>query len=290
MTAKTHKIKQLLLAAASLTACFLTSVSVLLPTDVSAATKATYALSCEQGKVEVKKNKVACSKGSDTVTIQGVGSKADAAKNNNPYPTTIDLSIVSVDCGSSSPTKVQLGDTIKEFKCEKGTPKSVKITDTIDANTKAKTKVQVYSIDQSGETTGGNLRAKDSNCKPTDGNCADCQNTENGTPEGCPGCENGKCVDQAADPNAICNKANGCDLVAKYVQPAINLFSVSFGLIAVISLIVAGIQYSASTGDPQAVSKAKDRIIKTIFAIVAYFFLYALLQFLIPGGVFNRTV
>lgn len=79
-----------------------------------------------------------------------------------------------------------------------------------------------------------------------------------------------------------------CDFVGKYINPFIRLLTAAFGIIAVGSLIVGGIQYSASAGDPQKVTKAKTRIVNTIIAIVAYFFLYGFLQFLIPGGLFNR--
>jgi hypothetical protein len=85
----------------------------------------------------------------------------------------------------------------------------------------------------------------------------------------------------AASPNCT---TRHCDLISTYVNPAINLFSVMFGLIAVISIILGGIQYSASEGDPQKASKAKNRIVNTIFAIFAYALLYGFLQFLVPGG------
>jgi hypothetical protein len=84
-----------------------------------------------------------------------------------------------------------------------------------------------------------------------------------------------------------CNYKSGCDLIANYVNPAINLLSAMFGLIAVISLIMGGIQYSASEGDPQKASQAKSRLYNTLIAIFAYLFLYAILQFLIPGGLFK---
>ncbi|PIZ61585.1 hypothetical protein COY17_04140 [Candidatus Saccharibacteria bacterium CG_4_10_14_0_2_um_filter_52_9] len=93
--------------------------------------------------------------------------------------------------------------------------------------------------------------------------------------------------DPAADPNAECSK-NRCDFIKKYVNPFINLLSISFGFIAVISIIMGGIQYSGSRGDPQNVTLAKQRISRTILAIVVYFFLYAFLQFIIPGGIFKR--
>src|SRR5688572_18961658 len=94
-------------------------------------------------------------------------------------------------------------------------------------------------------------------------------------PAGCPGGADGpkapgtKCpdnkdtskpyIDPAADPNANCSN-DRCDWIKKYVNPFIQLLSVSFGLIAVISLIMGGIQYAGSTGDPQKVTLAKQRI------------------------------
>lgn len=90
-------------------------------------------------------------------------------------------------------------------------------------------------------------------------------------------------------PALACSKASGCDLVVNYVNPAINLLSVMFGLIAVASLIMGGIQYSASEGDPQKASQAKSRIANTIMAIFAYALLYGFLQFLVPGGFLHRT-
>lgn len=98
------------------------------------------------------------------------------------------------------------------------------------------------------------------------------------------------CLQDAAEPSTdknACTGYNNCDLIQLYLNPLIDLLSAAFGLIAVISLIMGGIEYSSSEGDPQKSSKAKNRIAKTIVAIVAYFFLYAFLQFIVPGGVFN---
>jgi len=85
-----------------------------------------------------------------------------------------------------------------------------------------------------------------------------------------------------------CSNNNGCDLIGKYVDPTINLLSALFGLVAAGSLIIGGIQYTASEGDPQKASKAKTRMVNTVFAILAYAVLYGFFQFLVPGGVFNR--
>jgi hypothetical protein len=97
----------------------------------------------------------------------------------------------------------------------------------------------------------------------------------------------------ATDANAKCeadSSNGGCDLIKKYVNPTIQLLSIVFGLIAVISLILGGIQYSAAAGDSQKITNAKKRISLTLIAIVAYAFLYGALDFLIPGGLFNRDI
>lgn len=102
-------------------------------------------------------------------------------------------------------------------------------------------------------------------------------------------CTKVDCTDPAAkkyDKKHKCNR-DGCDLVDKYINPTIELLSGIIGLIASISLIAGGIQYSAAGGDPQKISAAKNRISKTILALVAYMFLAAFLQFIVPGGVFR---
>jgi hypothetical protein len=83
-----------------------------------------------------------------------------------------------------------------------------------------------------------------------------------------------------------CDNDN-CDFVGRYINPAINMLSGAFGIIVVISLILGGIQYTTSAGDPQKVAQAKKRIINTVVALVAFFFLFGFLQFLIPGGLFG---
>jgi uncharacterized membrane protein YraQ (UPF0718 family) len=96
------------------------------------------------------------------------------------------------------------------------------------------------------------------------------------------------CAAGACEDSAVECKQNNCDLIRKYVNPGINLLSLSFGVIAAGSLITGGIQYSASAGDAQKVTNAKKRIFNTLLAVLAYLFLYSFLQFLVPGGIFNR--
>jgi hypothetical protein len=129
-----------------------------------------------------------------------------------------------------------------------------------------------------GTTADGSPAA----CLPGDALCSVCQ-SNNASPSECGKCTSADCADSAA----TCDN-NSCDLIRKYVNPFINVFSVIFGLVAVISLILGGINYTTSEGDPQKTSRAKSRIANTIFAILGYIFLYSFLQFIVPGGVFNR--
>jgi len=65
----------------------------------------------------------------------------------------------------------------------------------------------------------------------------------------------------------------------------IRFLSYGAGMIIVGSLVVGGIQYTASQGDPQATSAAVNRIRSTFIALLLYLFAYAILNYLIPGRV-----
>lgn len=75
--------------------------------------------------------------------------------------------------------------------------------------------------------------------------------------------------------------------VEKYINPFIYLLSGLVGVLAVISIIMAGIQYASSADDPGVVTKAKQRMFNTVIGLVAYIFLYAFFDYLVPGGFFK---
>lgn len=78
-------------------------------------------------------------------------------------------------------------------------------------------------------------------------------------------------------------------LFAKYINPLIQVLSALVGIAVVISIIFGGIQYVTSTGDPQRAEAGKKRIIESLVGLVAFMLLYAFLQFVMPGGVFNGS-
>ena len=73
-------------------------------------------------------------------------------------------------------------------------------------------------------------------------------------------------------------------IYTNYITPGIDFLSVGVGVVVLAMIIIGAIQYSASSGNPQALASAKKRIINAIIALLLYALLFAFLNFLIPGG------
>jgi hypothetical protein len=65
----------------------------------------------------------------------------------------------------------------------------------------------------------------------------------------------------------------------------IRILSDGVGIVIVASMIVAGIQYSASSGDPNATNIAIKRVRANVTALLFYIFGYALINFIVPGQI-----
>lgn len=94
----------------------------------------------------------------------------------------------------------------------------------------------------------------------------------------------------AASPNGIADPAltgdgTGGGLFSKYIIPFTNFLAAAVGLIVVISIIYGAIEYSSAGGDPNKAAKARNRIQKAIVSLIVFFFLYAILQWIVPGGI-----
>jgi len=86
------------------------------------------------------------------------------------------------------------------------------------------------------------------------------------------------CVDEES-----CVKQNP---ILQWINFFINLFSVVIIIGSAIMIAVAGIQYTTSRDNPQSVQAAKQKIWNVLIGLIAFFFLYAFVQWIIPGGVF----
>lgn len=82
--------------------------------------------------------------------------------------------------------------------------------------------------------------------------------------------------------------------IIKDINLIVNFLSIGVGVVVIAMIIIGGIQYIlagsdvASPGKPSAVAAAKQRIVNSLIALVAYLFIFAFLQWLIPGGLFDQ--
>lgn len=84
-----------------------------------------------------------------------------------------------------------------------------------------------------------------------------------------------KCIDNPSEGGAI--------LV--YTKQAILLVSGMIGGIIVLMIIISGVQYIISMGNPTGIAGAKKRLTNAITALVIFIMAYAIINFLLPGGI-----
>lgn len=97
--------------------------------------------------------------------------------------------------------------------------------------------------------------------------------------------------DEVEDVTIDLNPAGKCDGVRNCITPIIKKVAralvIGFGVIVAIMMIVGGIQYMAARENPQEVQSAKSKIYNAVIAIFVYIFIFAFMQWLIPGGLFS---
>jgi hypothetical protein len=75
--------------------------------------------------------------------------------------------------------------------------------------------------------------------------------------------------------------------IVKDINQVVGFLSAGVGIIVTGVIIVGGIQYMTAGDNPQAITAAKKRITNGLIALVAFLFMFAFLQWLVPGGVFG---
>lgn len=94
-----------------------------------------------------------------------------------------------------------------------------------------------------------------------------------------------KCAPLGNDCNGLTN--NQClakNPITNYINDAIAFLSAGIGIVIIGMIIVGGIQYSAAGDNSAAIQAAKQRIINALIALFAFLFLFAFVQWLVPGG------
>lgn len=83
----------------------------------------------------------------------------------------------------------------------------------------------------------------------------------------------------------ISNDPAGGGAIVYYLKEILRLVNELVGAIIILVIIIAGIQYMISAGDPTKVKAAKGRLTNAFTALILYMLMFAILNFLIPGGV-----
>ena len=99
---------------------------------------------------------------------------------------------------------------------------------------------------------------------------------------GATGSDNSGIYEQPCE-NENVSKDN-CGIIA-YLVDFINILSGLVGIVVTISLVFWGIQYTTARDNPQQAATARLRITQTVLSLLAYLFIFAFLQWLVPGGV-----
>lgn len=65
---------------------------------------------------------------------------------------------------------------------------------------------------------------------------------------------------------------------------SLDILTVGVGIVGVLGIVIVGIQYLTAGGNEEQTRKAKRRMLEIVIGLVAYVLLYALLNWLLPGG------
>lgn len=72
--------------------------------------------------------------------------------------------------------------------------------------------------------------------------------------------------------------------IVTYLRWIINFAAGGVGVVSVIMIAIGGVQYITANANPQAIQTAKKKIFNAIIALVLFILMYAILNFLVPGG------
>lgn len=97
--------------------------------------------------------------------------------------------------------------------------------------------------------------------------------------------DEGNCAKTTSFSFGSCGKDNvGISCLATTI---LNFMSISVGILVVGGITAGGIMYSASGGNPGRKAQGTKIIGNAVMGLVLYLLLWAIIQFLIPGGVFS---
>ena len=81
----------------------------------------------------------------------------------------------------------------------------------------------------------------------------------------------------------MCQNTSGSGTITCVLNLVVNIMTYGIGVLGVVGIVLSGIQYITSQGDPAKMTKAKNRIIQVVIGLVIYAVMYSALVFLVPG-------
>ena len=77
--------------------------------------------------------------------------------------------------------------------------------------------------------------------------------------------------------------------IFKILNTILTVLTFGVGIAGTLGIVISGVQYLTAKDNEQQVVKAKSRLINIAIGLAAYAMMWALLQWLIPGGILNGT-
>lgn len=87
-----------------------------------------------------------------------------------------------------------------------------------------------------------------------------------------------------ADTSIIKCDGEGEDAIFGIISDIIKVMTGLIGLVAVGAVVYGAILYGSSSDSPEGVKKAKDIWMNVAIGLIAFAFMFAILNFIIPGG------
>ena len=77
-----------------------------------------------------------------------------------------------------------------------------------------------------------------------------------------------------------CANKGGSDGIACVLELVVDILTIGVGILAVIGIVIVGIQYMTAGGNEEQTRKAKRRLFEIVIGVIAYIVMYALLKWL----------
>lgn len=83
-----------------------------------------------------------------------------------------------------------------------------------------------------------------------------------------------------------CNSGDGNGIMQIFLV-AVNFLAIGVGIAVVGGIVFGALRYSSANGNASQAQQGITYIINSVIALVLFIFMYAIINFLVPGGLFT---